>query len=463
MKNLLTHFSKIRGLFSASQSNDVGYDCRLTVVRPSFDRRSAMLKLCSLLAILLTVGVVNAWGITTSDISNSAATSITDGDIYVIATAYNGYYLTTEVSSSWGLVTTNLNDAAFFTAHGDKDGFYLTCDAGTMAPATTSGNFVAYDNGTSNNLKLNASGQILRSANTAFNLRSNSSSSYKIRWYNGSTGVSVYLFKVTTKFTVTYNAGSGTCGTASTKPSVAGGTVTLPSASPSGGCSSAGWTFAGWATSSCSETTTMPTLLASGSIYRPMSSVTLYAVYRNIGSDNATVTDTIIVSSAVNSKWQIGGRNNGGQSYASKTSIQLYNADASNPCGYIRTKGVYSGVTAVTLVATCNNANVDTLAYSTDGSSWTKWTNYLSVSKNTSAYTTNSFNMTSFPTGTYYLKITCNKTSHYIFSVAITSKIITYNTSPSCCSSLGSINGSFLWTAYFIARKPFCRACLAAL
>ena len=28
----------------------------------------------------------------------------------------------------------------------------------------------------------------------------------------------------------------------------------------------------------------------------------------------------------------------------------------------------------------------------------------------------------------------------------------------SCCTKLGSINGSFLWTAYFIARKPFCRA-----
>lgn len=33
----------------------------------------------------------------------------------------------------------------------------------------------------------------------------------------------------------------------------------------------------------------------------------------------------------------------------------------------------------------------------------------------------------------------------------------------SCCTPLGSINGSFWWTAHFIARKPFCRACLAAL
>ena len=33
MKNL-NYLSKIRGYFSASQSNDVSFDCRLTVVRP---------------------------------------------------------------------------------------------------------------------------------------------------------------------------------------------------------------------------------------------------------------------------------------------------------------------------------------------------------------------------------------------------------------------------------------------
>ena len=62
MKQVLHLCSKIRGLFSASQCSDVGYDCRLTVVRPSFDRRSSMLKLCSVLAILLTVGVGDVWG-----------------------------------------------------------------------------------------------------------------------------------------------------------------------------------------------------------------------------------------------------------------------------------------------------------------------------------------------------------------------------------------------------------------
>ena len=62
MKNLINYLSKIRGYFSASQGNDVGYDCRLTVVRPSSDCRSTMLKLVSVLVILLTVGVGNAWG-----------------------------------------------------------------------------------------------------------------------------------------------------------------------------------------------------------------------------------------------------------------------------------------------------------------------------------------------------------------------------------------------------------------
>ena len=57
-KNFL---SKIRGLFSALESTDVSLDCRLTVGSPSFHRRSTMLKLVSVLVLILTVGVGNAW------------------------------------------------------------------------------------------------------------------------------------------------------------------------------------------------------------------------------------------------------------------------------------------------------------------------------------------------------------------------------------------------------------------
>ena len=44
------------------QSSNMSHDGRLTVVRPSFDCRSKLLKLVTVLALLLTVGVGNVWG-----------------------------------------------------------------------------------------------------------------------------------------------------------------------------------------------------------------------------------------------------------------------------------------------------------------------------------------------------------------------------------------------------------------
>ena len=79
-----------------------------------------------------------------------------------------------------------------------------------------------------------------------------------------------------TKYKVTFNAGSGTCGTSSLTESTAGYGVTLPTATI---CD--GWEFAGWATSSvATETTTAPTLLSEGSNYKPTGNCTLYAVYQ---------------------------------------------------------------------------------------------------------------------------------------------------------------------------------------
>ena len=83
MKQVLHFCSKIKGYFSALQSNDVGYDCRLTVVRPSFGCRSTMLKLVSILFILLTLGIGNAWGdtyswtLTTTDFGTTASPATT--------------------------------------------------------------------------------------------------------------------------------------------------------------------------------------------------------------------------------------------------------------------------------------------------------------------------------------------------------------------------------------------------
>lgn len=77
-------------------------------------------------------------------------------------------------------------------------------------------------------------------------------------------------------YTVTFNAGTGSCGTSSLTEASAKAGVTLPTAT----IGVTGWSFAGWATASVSNTDVEPTLYAAGDIYKPIDDCTLYAVYK---------------------------------------------------------------------------------------------------------------------------------------------------------------------------------------
>ncbi len=82
------------------------------------------------------------------------------------------------------------------------------------------------------------------------------------------------------KYTVTFNAGSGSCSTTSLQETSSGAGVTLPTANPPATCATDGWKFAGWWTEAVTETTTSPgELLTADSNYKPASDCTLYAVY----------------------------------------------------------------------------------------------------------------------------------------------------------------------------------------
>ena len=77
-------------------------------------------------------------------------------------------------------------------------------------------------------------------------------------------------------YTVTFNAGTGSCGTSSLTEASAKAGVTLPTAT----IGVTGWSFAGWATTSISNTDVEPTLYAAGDTYKPNDNCTLYAVYK---------------------------------------------------------------------------------------------------------------------------------------------------------------------------------------
>lgn len=94
------------------------------------------------------------------------------------------------------------------------------------------------------------------------------------------------MSSATESYTVTFNSGTGVCGTSSLTESNPGAGVTLPTATSP--CPS-DWTFAGWSTTEITaETTTAPQLYTDGSTYHPTSNETLYAVYKKSSGESST-------------------------------------------------------------------------------------------------------------------------------------------------------------------------------
>ena len=106
-----------------------------------------------------------------------------------------------------------------------------------------------------------------------------------------------YLLTVTVdesiRHTVTLNPGNGTCSTPSLTETGYQSGVELPSATST----TNGWTFAGWATESVSETTTAPTLYAAGSTFVPETDITLFAVYSVTTEGDGSNGNYVLVSS----------------------------------------------------------------------------------------------------------------------------------------------------------------------
>lgn len=79
-------------------------------------------------------------------------------------------------------------------------------------------------------------------------------------------------------YTVTFDAGYGTCDTELTQGNFETG-ITLPTATPCTYAQENGWSFVGWSESTVSETTVRPTIYAAESNYKPTNNRTLHAVY----------------------------------------------------------------------------------------------------------------------------------------------------------------------------------------
>ena len=82
-------------------------------------------------------------------------------------------------------------------------------------------------------------------------------------------------------YTVTFDAGSGTCATEPTQGNFEAG-ITLPTATPCTYAQENGWRFVGWSETTVSETTVRPAIHTGN--YRPTKDIKLHAVYAKTGT-----------------------------------------------------------------------------------------------------------------------------------------------------------------------------------
>lgn len=148
------------------------------------------------------------------------------------------------------------------------------------------------------------------------------------------------------KYTVSFNTGTGNPSQADITEASGGAGITLPDG-PTPACSDDGWVFVGWAESSCSETTTAPELLAAGDEITPESDMTLYAVYRKLtsGTSTATFNAADISNLTEHSIYNLDWRDNTG-------GIELYISDGQHYTGGSSTKTwtVTNGISNYALV-----------------------------------------------------------------------------------------------------------------
>ena len=213
----------------------------------------------------------------------------------------------TDTNSSGGKISNPSNDIIWILTTLESGGFALRNKANSkyikLTASTGSGSMrinsdepaAIYRDATGNNSTYEISGSPSFSVSSGNQLGYKIGSGYQIftnrthekETDTGNTSILFRFYRKSETYTVTYNAGTGTCATTSATEASAFSGVTLPSAT-----APEGWSFVGWATASVDETKNSPTLYKAGDTYYPTSSHTLYAVYAITSNNYRKVTST---------------------------------------------------------------------------------------------------------------------------------------------------------------------------
>lgn len=365
------------------------------------------------------------------------------------------------LGASWTLSYTDFNSDGYAYNDGDhtKDGIsYNTSNvmrngsniqfkasSGTLYNKTAMpGNITKITAGGGVTIKVGAAQN--PSSGTTVTSGSAISGSYKYFWIKKTNSGAATMSSITVEYavpacTVSFNTGAGNPTVASRTEASGGAGITLPSTSDlTPACSGDGWELYGWTTSAygSSSTTTAPTTTLAGlagDTYYPSSNETLYAVYRKADGapESTSVTYTINGNwTTDNGNWtKVDGNNLDGTLASGKYGLNSGSSTATSPVSYSEISGIQ-----FTGSKSSKGAGSVEFLYGS-GSSWT------SLGSKSIA---NTLTWSVDPAVSGNLKIVFTRTNGNIYIASIkvtyTNASYFYWSNPTCCTPLGSVNGS---------------------
>ncbi len=268
-------------------------------VRNSFSFRSLMMRVMLVMAIV--VGGKVAWGqtvtytiATTSTVSTSGTapvgSSATYSQTYNTAGQMTGGNSTTLTLSGYeGITITEITLSMKSNNNSGSGNLSVVAGSTNIASISTAKFKDAAWYGEYSTSYVN----ITPTISTSYEIQSNEDVVITINATVNSLYIASYTITYVKPYLVTFDEEGGSCNTSSIYSS----SIILPSASPSNECALQGWEFAGWSTSTQSETTTPIILYKEGTIFYPTAACTLHAVYKQpTGGNNITGNLNVTIS-----------------------------------------------------------------------------------------------------------------------------------------------------------------------
>ena len=412
---------------------------------PAMDRKRTgnesgrLLSILNMFLMLITFGVGNVWGEKITAYGN-----IVSGTKYYIGatTGGNDYYFQasggiSEGTGYSGVAVSSTSDATPVTFTGSGTSWTITFSNGKYLKLNSSDANGKYDvSSSSSSWTLSNVSSLIHMENSSHVFQKNNSSTAFASYKTTSSQTDIWLEEApanTEAYTVSFVTGTGNPSQddiAETNPNDG---VTLPNVTPT--CSGDGWAFYGWATTSCSSSTTAPPAIVgkNGDTYYPSDDVTLYAVYRKLKTGSTTTTYTINSTTwgSSNGNWTVADGSSNLSYIGSKYGL------SSSTSSIATSPSAYSDISSVVFTGTKSDKGAGSVEFFYKSGS--KWTTMGSKSFGTSLTWSPSPNLN----GQLKIKFTRTNGNIYVTSIAVTYKTYDYYSTPTCCENLGSINGSF--------------------